>query len=189
MRTSSLILLILTLVSTAADAHWRHHRYHHHHSYNYSARDARWHGGYVHETEPHAANLAPNGDGSRVPTAAPPDGGPTRATENAAGDWVPPGWQLQPGDPNSQVKRLLSPDGTASFSASTTPVGQEPIAEHMKSVAFVDGEQITRLRGERSWIEVSGFKGDRIFYRKAVLACGGTSWHEWLSIIQRKPRA
>ena len=48
----------------------------------------------------------------------------------------------------------------------------------MKTVAFVDGEQITRLRGERSWIEVSGFKGDRIFYRKSVLACGGTSWHE-----------
>jgi hypothetical protein len=34
------------------------------------------------------------------------------------------------------------------------------------------------LRAERSSIEVFGFKGDRIFYRKSVLACGGTSWHE-----------
>ena len=48
----------------------------------------------------------------------------------------------------------------------------------MKNVAFADGEQITHLRGERTWIEVSGFKGDRIFYRKSLLACGGTSWHE-----------
>jgi hypothetical protein len=45
----------------------------------------------------------------------------------------------------------------------------------MKAVAFADGEQITHLRGERSWIEVSGFKGDRIFYRKAIVVCGGNS--------------
>jgi serine/threonine-protein kinase len=91
---------------------------------------------------------------------------------------VPPGWQRQPADPNWPVERYLSPDGTGSFSAYITPVAQEPIAQHMKTVAFVDGEQITRLRGEKSWIEVSGFKGNRIFYRKSVLACGGTSWHE-----------
>ena len=24
---------------------------------------------------------------------------------------------------------------------------------------------------------VSGYNGDRIFYRKAMLACGGRSWH------------
>jgi serine/threonine-protein kinase len=91
---------------------------------------------------------------------------------------VPPGWQRQPADPNWPVEQYFSPDGTGSFSAYITPVAQEPIAQHMKTVAFVDGEQITRLRGERSWIEVSGFKGDRVFYRKSVLACGGTSWHE-----------
>jgi hypothetical protein len=53
-----------------------------------------------------------------------------------------------------------------------------PSRRHMKNVAFADGEQITHLRGERTWIEVSGFKGDRIFYRKSLLACGGTSWQE-----------
>jgi len=72
----------------------------------------------------------------------------------------------------------VSPDGTGSFSAYITPVAQEPIAQHMKNVAFADGEQITHLRAESTWIEVSGFKGDRIFYRKSLLACGGTSWHE-----------
>ena len=100
------------------------------------------------------------------------------ATSADEGEWLPPGWQQQPTDPNWQGKRFVSPDGTASFSAYITPVAQEPIADHMKTVAFADGEQITRLGGGRSWIEVAGFKGDRIFYRKSVLACGGTSWHE-----------
>ena len=27
------------------------------------------------------------------------------------------------------------------------------------------------------WGAISGFKGSKIFYRKAVLACGGTVWH------------
>src|SRR6188472_359744 len=69
---------------------------------------------------------------------------------------VPPGWQRQTADPNWPVERYLSPDGTGSFSAYITPVAQEPIAQHMKTVAFVDGEQITRLRGKKSWFEVSG---------------------------------
>jgi len=42
----------------------------------------------------------------------------------------------------------------------------------------MEGEEVTYLRGERSWIAVSGFKGDRIFYRKAVLACAGDRWHQ-----------
>jgi serine/threonine-protein kinase len=47
----------------------------------------------------------------------------------------------------------------------------------MKTIAFGDGEAVTYLRGERNWIAVSGVKGDRIFYRKAILACAGKSWH------------
>jgi serine/threonine-protein kinase len=47
----------------------------------------------------------------------------------------------------------------------------------MKEIAFGEGESITYLRGERDWIAVSGLKGDRIFYRKAVIACQGRSWH------------
>jgi len=46
----------------------------------------------------------------------------------------------------------------------------------MKAMAFREGEEITYLRRERDWIAVSGFKGDRIFYRKAVLACGERQW-------------
>ena len=45
-----------------------------------------------------------------------------------------------------------------------------------KAVAFADGEDVTYLRGERDRLTVSGLKGDRIFYRKVMLACGGTIW-------------
>ena len=47
----------------------------------------------------------------------------------------------------------------------------------MKIVAFADGEELTQVRGERNWIAVSGFRGDRIFYRQALLACAGDRWH------------
>ena len=57
------------------------------------------------------------------------------------------------------------------------PAGAEGIPGHMKAVAFGEGEQVTYLRGERTWVAVSGFKEGRIFYRAAVLACGGDRWH------------
>jgi hypothetical protein len=68
--------------------------------------------------------------------------------------------------------------GAAWLALFATPAEQQPIAKHMKAVAFMDGEQITRLHGEENWIEVSGLKADRSFYRKAVLACAGRVWHE-----------
>jgi hypothetical protein len=100
-----------------------------------------------------------------------------RRTQDDASRLVPPGWQLQPPDPNWNGRRYLSPDGTASVAYYSAPTDQEPIAAHMKAIAFVDGEEITYLRGERDWIVVSSLKGDRIFYRKAALACGRKSWH------------
>jgi hypothetical protein len=30
---------------------------------------------------------------------------------------------------------------------------------------------------ESDWLAVSGIKGNKIFYRKAVIACGGKVWH------------
>jgi hypothetical protein len=46
------------------------------------------------------------------------------------------------------------------------------------SRSFGDGEEITNLAAERTWISVSGFKGDRLFYRRAALACVGDLWHQ-----------
>jgi hypothetical protein len=43
--------------------------------------------------------------------------------------------------------------------------------------AYRDGEQITYQRRGLTWIAVSGYWSDHIFYRKTNLACGGTVWH------------
>jgi hypothetical protein len=95
---------------------------------------------------------------------------------DAAAALVPPDWRLQPPDPNWKGKRYLSPDGDAWFALYISPADQEPVAAHMRAVAFADGEEITYLRGERDRIVASGQKAGRIFFRKAMLACGGKSW-------------
>jgi hypothetical protein len=90
---------------------------------------------------------------------------------------VPPGWQLQPPEPNWQGKRFTSPDGAAWLAVYKAPA-DVAVAEHMKSVAFPsDGETLTYIQGERSWIAAAGFKGSHMFYRKALLSCGGRVWH------------
>jgi hypothetical protein len=85
---------------------------------------------------------------------------------------IPPGWRLQPDE-----GRYVSPDGSSWFAPHASPVGSEPIAAHMDRIARQEGETVTYFRREADWIAVSGFKAGRIFYRKAVLACGGKVWH------------
>src|SRR5260221_6649664 len=84
---------------------------------------------------------------------------------------IPPGWQPQAPDPGWNGKRFVSPDGSSWFAVYKSSVDR-PVSEHMKVVVFAtDDETLTHVRGERSWIEVSGFKAGRIFYRKAIVAC------------------
>ena len=113
--------------------------------------------------------------GTTIPVAPAPS--PDRSSERTQSRMVPADWREEPADPQLKGQRFVSPDGGASFIAYTIPRGEEGIAAHMKAVAFGDGEQVTYLRGERTWIAVAGFKQDRIFYRAAVLACGGDRWH------------
>jgi hypothetical protein len=90
---------------------------------------------------------------------------------------VPPGRQLQPPEQNWAGRRFKSRDGTAWLAIYKAPA-DVPVADHMKSVAFSgEGETLTYLQGERSWIAAAGFKASRMFYRKAILACGGRVWH------------
>jgi len=102
---------------------------------------------------------------------------PDRSSERAQSRPVPADWREEAMDGPLKGQRFVSPDGTGSFRVYTVAAGEEGIAAHMKAVAFADGEQVTYLRGERTWIAVSGFKEGRIFYRAAVLACGGDRWH------------
>jgi serine/threonine-protein kinase len=85
---------------------------------------------------------------------------------------IPPDWTFQP-----EEGRYISPDGSSWFAASASPVGSESLPAHMNRFARQQGERVTYFRREPDWIAVSGFKGTRIFYRKAVVACGGKVWH------------
>jgi hypothetical protein len=90
---------------------------------------------------------------------------------------VPPGWQLQPRDPSWRGNRYVSPDGSSWFAAYSLPTDSELKNVHMNAIASREGEAVTYLRQEPDWLAVSGLRGNRIFYRKAVIACGGKIWH------------
>lgn len=96
----------------------------------------------------------------------------------ARGDsnFIPADWRLQPADPNFSGRRYMAPDGSAWLALYSAPADKDAIAAHLKNVAFADGEQVTYLRGARDWLAVSGLKGERVYYRKAMLTCGGTTW-------------
>jgi hypothetical protein len=150
MRRIVLIALILAVSATAADARRRHHH--------------RWYGAPV-------MMLGPNMDAPREMR-----GLDVPREERRDSGFIPADWKLQPEDPNFSGRRYLAPDGSAWLALYSAPVDKDKIATHLKEVAFADGEEVTYLRGARDWLAVSGRKGDRIYYRKAALACGGTTW-------------
>src|SRR5262245_1940237 len=166
MQRFLLVVLILVLGVTSADARRRKHRSHAYPSYM--------------DVVPGDVVMRRDGrslEARRRPELSmPPSDQPRPPRYRTAADLVPPDWQVQD-DPAFRGRRFVSPDGAGSFIAYTEPADRNDIPAYLKKVAFVDGEELAQIRGERTWIAVSGFKGDRIFYRKAVLACGGERWH------------
>ena len=156
MRTVLLAMILLLFAADSADARKRRHHYRHYHHPQalMVPQEARGSVERFDERAPRRGRVA-------VPLAA----------------LIPPDWQLQPPDPNWNGKRFLSPDGASWFAVYKTAANR-PVSEHMKAIAFAsDDETLTHLRGERTWIEAAGFKGSRIFYRKAIVACAGKTWH------------
>jgi len=99
-----------------------------------------------------------------------------RVTAGGIAAVLPADWKLLPPEPNWTGKRLGSPDGRAWLAVYESPA-RESIPDYMNTVARAEGERITYRKQGSSWIVVSGFKGDRIFYRKAMLACANSRWH------------
>ena len=89
----------------------------------------------------------------------------------------PTDWHLQPVDPKQTGRRYQSPDGAASLVFYASPAASESASEHLKSIAFVDGEDVLTLAGAQSELLVTGTRNERMFVRKARLACGGHEWH------------
>jgi hypothetical protein len=163
MHKGILVLLVLVFSATSAGAHHRWHRYHGLFPYSYAFR----HNDVSGRPEQYRS------EGSRSEVISPP-----ASSSDSTGGVIPSDWQKQSSVAASNGGRFVSPDGSASFDFYTTAAADQPITEHMKSFAFGDGDEITSLAGERTWIAVSGFNGDRLFYRKAALACGGDRWHQ-----------
>src|SRR5262245_24316932 len=161
MRTIVAIVLILAGLLTSADARRRYRHYY-----------------YV---SPPAERIDPSVLArDRRPYAArrdARDSTPPSVPSQGTAELVPPRWQRQPDDPDWQGQRYRSPDGAAWLSLYARPADGERIAAEMKAFAFVDGEEIISITAERDWIAVWGSKGEKVFYRKAVLSCGGQSWH------------
>jgi hypothetical protein len=159
MRAWLFALLLLAFAVETADARKRRHHYR-----------------YL----PHAIVVPPTDLGPEIDSDV-------RAMKTERRDWrrqpptlaalVPHTWQEQPADPNWKGKRFLSPDGASWFAVYSAAADKESISDHLKVVLFGEGETVTYLRGERTWVAVSGFKQSRIFYRKAILACTGKTWH------------
>jgi len=90
---------------------------------------------------------------------------------------IPSDWKADPQKNDWDGKRFVAPDGASWIALYKSVVEKESTADHMKNVAFAPGETVTYLRGERTWVAVSGYKDSHIFYRKAMLVCGGNAWN------------
>jgi hypothetical protein len=90
---------------------------------------------------------------------------------------IPDGWRQESADPETRTRRFMSPDGRAWLETKETPADKSALQLDMDDVAYRPEEQITYQRRGGTWIAVSGYWGDQIFYRKSNLACGSTRWH------------
>ena len=100
---------------------------------------------------------------------------------------VPADWRPGPEPENGDGLAFTSPDGEASITVygglhilGSVKEGMDVIAERNH------GEAVTYEHRDRRAIVVSGTKGDRIFYRRSILACRDTIWH---TVVLEYPEA
>lgn len=104
------------------------------------------------------------------------------AAAQAAPTWddfngiIPQDWRAVPPPQGVNARGFISPDGSSKIVFYAKPATR-PVTAQLARLRTVRGGNITYQRAGRSWIVVSGFLGNRIFYRKAILACGGRAWH------------
>jgi hypothetical protein len=90
---------------------------------------------------------------------------------------VPEGWTQVSIDQETKTRRFASPDGRSWLVAKQSIARGSALNRDMQDLAGRAGETVTYQRRGASWIAVSGYREDQIFYRKSNLACGGTRWH------------
>src|SRR5215470_16553977 len=85
---------------------------------------------------------------------------------------VPDTWTLLPRAPDSLGRRFVSPSGDAWLWYFAVPADREAAGSPAPA------EQVTYEARGSDWIVTSGFRADRIFYRRAMLACNNTKWRQ-----------
>jgi hypothetical protein len=90
---------------------------------------------------------------------------------------VPSGWTLLSPEPQSYGRRYVSPRGDAWLWFFAVPANREAAVDaNTDRPAPAPPERVTYEARGGDWVVSSGYKGDRIFYRRAMLACNGTKW-------------
>lgn len=89
---------------------------------------------------------------------------------------IPHDWRKVPPPRGVNAVGFASPRGDAWIVFKAEPARRSVVAQ-LTQLSRVRGGHITYERNGGTWIVVSGFNGNRIFYRKAMLACGGRAWH------------
>ena len=92
------------------------------------------------------------------------------------GKIIPDDWTAESRASPTAPLQFTSPDGTAWAMTYATRVdnGSKSIPD---AAIPRKGERVTYRRVTPRFVAIAGTKGDRIFYRKSNLACGGTRWH------------
>jgi hypothetical protein len=115
----------------------------------------------------------------------------TIATSALAQDWrgytnprfgtraeVPRDWKMGDAPENDDGRVFTAPDGRASITVYGSLHVFDSIGEAMDILeAPKDGETVTYRQRTARAITVSGTKGERIFYRKALLSCRDRIWN------------
>lgn len=91
---------------------------------------------------------------------------------------VPADWQPSGDDPKWEGTRFFSRDREAWLAVWGKRDIEHTPRVYQKMVAEAAGDRVTYSRRGQNWFVVSGFKGDRIFYVKAIRRCGRETWHQ-----------
>jgi serine/threonine-protein kinase len=92
---------------------------------------------------------------------------------------VPAGWRAAPitGELGSGAQ-FTSPDGDSWIAVYGRPAEPTASEEAKRDEGYATDERVTYRAGGTRWFVRSGFKeGERIFYRKAIMSCGGRIAH------------
>ena len=90
---------------------------------------------------------------------------------------VPNSWTLLPSELQSYGRRFVSPAGDAWLWFFAVPANREAaVNANADQFPPPPAERVTYERWGSEWVVSSGYRGNRIFYGRAMLACNGTKW-------------